>query len=95
MNRIHRLPGCFQIPLLGEGGLQMKKVALLVMMTLALTSFLYITLMANSLAAAADWRWARGVDGADHEVGMSVAADDEGNSYITGRFYSPTISFGS
>ncbi len=39
--------------------------------------------------------WAKGVGGTDYDNGNSVALDASGNSYVTGWFESPTITFDS
>ncbi len=39
--------------------------------------------------------WASSVAGALHDYATSVALDDLGNSYLTGYFFSPTLTFGS
>jgi alpha-tubulin suppressor-like RCC1 family protein len=39
--------------------------------------------------------WAKGAGGTDYDNGNSVALDASGNSYVTGWFESPTITFGS
>ena len=39
--------------------------------------------------------WAKSAGGADYEWGCSVATDAAGNAYITGAFYSSTITFGT
>jgi hypothetical protein len=44
---------------------------------------------------APDWEWAKNATGAGSQGSFSVASDLNGNSYITGEFYSPTVTFGS
>ncbi|MDP4267266.1 MAG: SBBP repeat-containing protein [Bacteroidota bacterium] len=57
---------------------------------------LHFSLLAiNSIAQAPDWDWAKSVGGKGNDCGKSVAMDATGNSYITGTFSSPTITFGS
>jgi hypothetical protein len=40
-----------------------------------------------------DWEWAKSSGGAGMESGNGVAVDAYGNTYVTGYYYSPTISF--
>jgi PKD repeat protein len=39
--------------------------------------------------------WAKNAGGTDNDYAFSVAADPSNNSYVTGFFFSPTITFGS
>jgi len=39
--------------------------------------------------------WARGAGGVATDVGFSIAVDASGNSFVTGYFNSPTLTFGS
>lgn len=39
--------------------------------------------------------WAKSGGGTETDMGYSVAADPAGNAYITGAFFSPSITFGS
>jgi hypothetical protein len=39
--------------------------------------------------------WAKSAAGTNSDAGMNVATDSCGNLYVTGWFYSPTITFGS
>jgi hypothetical protein len=41
------------------------------------------------------WQWARAGSGSNSETGNSVAADNSGNAYVTGYFFSPTVTFGT
>ena len=41
------------------------------------------------------WQWAAKAGGNDYDYSLDVAVDNSGNSYITGRFVSPSITFGS
>ena len=39
--------------------------------------------------------WAKSAGGTDDDYGYSVATDASGNTFVTGRFHSPSITFGS
>jgi hypothetical protein len=65
----------------------MKKSFLL----LAAIAFFYAT----SYAQAPSWEWARSAGGANSEVAESIAVDASGNTYVTGTFVSPSITFGT
>jgi hypothetical protein len=41
------------------------------------------------------WPWAKGAGGSSNDYGHGVCADAAGNSYVTGGFSSPSISFGT
>ncbi|MEO8146382.1 MAG: T9SS type A sorting domain-containing protein [Bacteroidia bacterium] len=41
------------------------------------------------------YQWAKSAGGLDYELGFSITADANGNSYVTGYFGSPSIIFGS
>ncbi len=43
--------------------------------------------------ADGDVLWAKSAIGSDSDIGNSVATDVIGNAYLTGHFYSPTITF--
>ncbi len=47
------------------------------------------------LNAAGDFLWARAAGGSPDDRAESVTTDASGNSYMTGHFVSPTITFGS
>lgn len=39
--------------------------------------------------------WAKGVGGTDSETGFGIATDTNGDVFVTGYFYSPSITFGT
>ncbi|MCW3102985.1 MAG: hypothetical protein JWO09_1425 [Bacteroidetes bacterium] len=41
------------------------------------------------------WQWVKSAGGGSSDVTNGIATDANGNSFITGYFYSPTITFGS
>ena len=45
--------------------------------------------------AAGNMQWARSAGGTANEIGNAITTDAAGNIYVTGYFYSPTITFGS
>jgi hypothetical protein len=51
--------------------------------------------MKHSSAQAPDWTWAESAGGGGYDYGISVAADDSGNSYVAGYFGSHLIIFGA
>ncbi|CAN5227524.1 hypothetical protein BH09BAC5_BH09BAC5_01390 [soil metagenome] len=54
--------------------------------------FLHISVIAQNPY----WQWAKNTtDGIDNEVSTTIATDSIGNSYITGSFSSPSVTFGS
>src|ERR1035437_3279293 len=42
-----------------------------------------------------NWLWAKSAAGTNADYGMSVSAGVHGNVFVTGTFFSPTITFGS
>ena len=59
------------------------KCALLVYLILQFTAFVN--------AQDAIFNWANSLDGPGQNVGLSVACDSYGNSYVTGRFARPRL----
>lgn len=59
-------------------------------------SIVTVLLSMNIFAQAPNWQWGQSPTGAYYSnQGVSVVSDANGNTYMTGRFGSPTISFGS
>lgn len=56
----------------------------------------FVALLSGSLVAQSPiLRWAKSGGGILNEYSQSLAVDGSGNSYVTGSFNSPTITFGS
>ena len=62
----------------------MKKTVLLLMF-----AFYFFTYSAQT------WDWAKTFGGNSYDYGQCISTDANGNSYVTGYFQSPAISFGS
>jgi hypothetical protein len=62
------------------------------MLTAAL---LFNTLLFSNVtfAQAPEWLWAKGAAGVNYNNGNTVAADNDGNIYVTGAFYGDSINF--
>jgi Tfp pilus assembly protein PilZ len=45
--------------------------------------------------AAGNVVWAKSAGGSDYDIGYDIAVDGSGNSYVTGYFYSTSITFGT
>ena len=52
-------------------------------------------IVVGKLDQAGHWRWAVAVGGTGAEAANSIALDEEGNGYVTGRFSSQQIGFGA
>ena len=49
----------------------------------------------GSLTYSQTWQWAKSAHGAFDDWGTSVAMDASGNTFFTGSFFSPSVSFGT
>jgi hypothetical protein len=59
------------------------------------TAYLFILISICAKAQAPDWLWAKSAGGNSDDKAFSIASDNTGNLYITGRFTSPSITFGA
>ncbi len=62
------------------------------MKKLILFSFILLHVLGAN-AQSTNWQWAKSVGATSEVEGRSIKADANGNSYVTGRFKSPTITF--
>ena len=67
----------------------MKKIFLL----FTIVGFLFFIINTSS-AQAPDWQWAKSAGESSNDEATSVAVDLFGNTYVTGWFDSPSITFG-
>ena len=52
-------------------------------------------LTSNAFSQSPDWGWAKSGAGTGNDYGNAIAKDANGGIYVTGKFVSPTITFGS
>jgi len=63
--------------------------------TTTLTSSGYADIFVAKLDSSGNWLWAKQAGGTDYDDGYGIVVDINGNSYVTGIFYSSNCSFGS
>ncbi len=63
--------------------------------TTTLTSIGSGDIFVAKLDSNGNWLWAKQAGGAIEDDGNGIAVDDNGNSYVTGCFYSDSITFGT
>ncbi|MFT6503184.1 MAG: hypothetical protein ACJASQ_003316 [Crocinitomicaceae bacterium] len=56
---------------------------------------IFITIFGIVNAQSTSFQWAKAAGGINYDEGNSIATDASGNVYVTGRFQSPTITFGT
>jgi len=55
----------------------------------------YYEIFVAKLDINGNWLWAKKAGGADNDISYDIANDSDGNSYITGNFFSNSITFGN
>jgi len=60
-----------------------------------LTSTAYTDIFVAKLDSNGNWLWAKQAGGNDIDISYGIAIDSDGNSYITGNYFSNSITFGN
>ncbi len=63
--------------------------------TTILTNVGFLDVFVAKLTPTGTWQWATQAGGTDSEEGFGVSIDGNGGVYVTGSFYSNSVSFGS
>lgn len=56
--------------------------------------FLLCFIAASAMTNAQSWQWAKSAGGIAEDIGTKICSDANGNIYVTGYFFSATITFG-